>query len=253
MRGSNTFWILCMAVFAWLWPMSPTRAGSPELPSDLAGHAQEVAERLESNGLAGDRILLKATEGVAKGVPHARIIAALDTIERNTFLAAETIDAARLPRIDAASRRQVVSAMADAMQAGASRGNLEQLLQSVRGHPQPAAALAAGAVAFADLIVGGYDEARVKDLVILALERGFGAPDFTNLVGALEGMRAELPAATALELIFASVGADERPVPIDGLWGGAAGAGSEIDIRLPAPAASKRPPTGVPPDRPGRP
>jgi hypothetical protein len=240
--GTVAAWLLPWA--AWLLPWAAWAAPGADLPAELAAPLQAANERLEARHLPAGHLVSKAREGVAKGVPLPRILAVLEQLERNTTQAGEfalLAGDAKAPRVPSPA---AVLALTEALQAGAPTEHARRLAGQCRGRPDASARLAGAATLVADLLVAGHAQAAVFDLVTLALDRGFDAPDLANLGGAVARLSGADPSAM-FQQIFARIQAGERPVPVDGIWSGASGAGGVVDVKLP-PEAGRRGSDGLP-------
>lgn len=163
-------------------------------------------------GVPSRGVALKGLEGLSKGYPPQLVADAMADLQGAMRRAAGLVDpwigrsevaaAVTAPAsIPGAARGQLVESVGLALQAGASEealaGLLERVPAGLRTERVSALRLGVAAEVLAELPVAVGDPDMAADLVVDALNSGFGAAELRELPGALgaAARRGELPAA----------------------------------------------------------
>lgn len=227
----------------------PARAAP--MPADLDRRVAEMTADADAADLPGDRLRIKALEGVAKGVAADRIVGVLVSIRRHMDEAAALLDAAATKKLNAKNRRRLVGSLTTALQTGVSNESLAELaLLSTRDELNPMV-LDGAVVALTDLVTRGYDATQSHRLIKLALEQGFEGSDFANLLQAVNTVRGRAKSDAALQAIYEAVAAGEHGTR--GKSPGASGVGGAIDVQAPGATRGRGAAQRGGPNRQGKP
>lgn len=177
--------IMCVVTFA-----ATASARAAELPPELEPQVRDMVQTAEAAGLPGERLLTKANEGLAKGVPAPRILTVLSQLRLRLDEAASIVDAMQPKQQPAKdNRRRLVGTVADALHAGVPAGALRKI--GAAGLARRAADVAPvnGAIAaLTDLVIRGYPVEAAGEVIEAALAHGLGEGDFPGLVQAIRGL-----------------------------------------------------------------
>lgn len=180
--------------------------------SALLRPAVSAAEAGRPSGL----LIQKGLEGLSKGVPSVQIAQVLTVLEGAVERATGLVDpwlerpgvegvlagAAGAGGAGAEARARVVESVALALQVGASEEAIGTLLDRVprglRDGRVSALRLGVAAEVLAEIPVAAEDPAMAAEVVLEALNSGFGAAELRELPAAMQAAarRGELPAAT---------------------------------------------------------
>ena len=166
---------------------------STALAVELPPQLQEPVEEAQGQGLPVGALTAKALEGLAKGVPAARIEPVLDKMVADLSRAAQLLPAASGPEIEAASFALGAGAGPELVQGLSSQGTLsvsasncladllrqgftaqdaETLLVAALDSGDPDRALTGLATASATLLAGGQDHSQVAGSLQLVVSQG---------------------------------------------------------------------------------
>ncbi|MDZ7693353.1 MAG: hypothetical protein U5K69_19925 [Balneolaceae bacterium] len=185
-------------------------------PDQLAGIIQPAVGLAEQN-LPANHLILKALEGMSKGVPVPQIIPVVDRLNRSTQQAAQVVDPwiknqnvqDMLSRTEMAPgsdqfRRQMIEASSRAISQNIPASSLSEILQEVTTTSISTRANALDVVAainiLPDLAANQTPEA-AQNFVVRALKGGFGSRELQKLPMAVSmaQKRSQIPAASILE------------------------------------------------------
>jgi hypothetical protein len=123
--------------------------------ADLPEQLGAIVDAVEAQGLPAGALEAKANEGLAKGVPAARIAGVLEGMAADLALVADTLG----PQAHGSDREAVLAASISAQSAGISAGGLRSLAVL------PSGVRARAIQAAADLLRLGFSEREVLELV----------------------------------------------------------------------------------------
>ena len=115
------------------------RSSDPSVPRDFVANVLQEARDLEARGIPSEPYLLKANEGLAKGIAPAKITPVLGQTRRREEAAAAWVDrmGEGSPEKDASARRAAILQVQAAMLNGASVKDLEKALRSSEKRDRP--------------------------------------------------------------------------------------------------------------------
>jgi hypothetical protein len=161
--------------------------------------------------MPGERLLAKAQEGAAKGIPPARVLAVVGAMLTQMHSAAALIDGTAQGRLDGKVRRQLVGAMSDALQAGVTRDELVPLTTLGLQNGRDPQSLNGAVGTLTDLFAQGYAHADADALIVAALEQGFTAGDFADLGRVMQDMATRMPKDDAMRSLRSLMASEAHP------------------------------------------
>ena len=203
-----------------------------ELPDALQASVQALMHDADVAGLPSERLLTKAQEGVAKGVPADRILAVLGAMSAKMNEAATLLDGVSPRRLEPKARRALISDLLAAEQLGVDKDTLRELAKIGLVARNDSKALHGAVVALADLAASDAKGPEAQELVKLALQQGFAEAEFPKLVRTLNDLAGSIGLDEALKTLHTSVASGQRPD-----WAGRDGMDSG---RGPPPGVGKR-------------
>lgn len=224
--------------------MATTVAAAP-LPEALEIEVTARVAAAHQAGLPGERLRIKAQEGVAKGVPHQRILAVLDALRQQLDNAAALLAKDKVP---ADKRGPLIAAVAAATQAGVPADGITALTKAARDTRGNTTVLLAAVLALTDLVAAGHRPEDALRLVELAVLRGLNERDLGALVRAVDDLRGRVEPQFALQAIYTTLAEGGQPP----WWMAPAGSSSASPGGTSLPGTDKGP-SGLPiPDLPIR-
>lgn len=196
-----------------------------ELTDRAAAHALsagDLAAIVERAGSLARRdlpvwpVLSRYLQGMAKGVPPARIEAAVGELEQRLVLAAAHLDRTCPAPADDATRRARLAAIdhgAYALGVGVAAPDLDRSIALAAVEPSPLDAVQAPLLALGVLVASGVEPDKSFQVVSSAWEHGYRGDDLKRLGKALGrlGQGGEGPPEDVVDHVLALIGNDTGP------------------------------------------
>jgi hypothetical protein len=200
---------VALAIILLIGPAAQGQAA--ELPGALRSQVQALVRDADADGLPSDRLLVKAQEGVAKGVPVERILIVLSTMSAKMSDAARLLDGVSPRRLEPKIRRVLIGDLLAAEQLGVDRETLQELAKIGLVTRKDPKALHGAVVAVTDLAASEAKGPEAQELVKLALTQTFTEAEFPKLVGTLTDLARQVGINEAVSTLGAIVASGQRP------------------------------------------
>jgi hypothetical protein len=180
--------------------------------ADVAPLVAEV-DRAASRGLPQEPLVDKLKEGLAKGVPPARVHSVLRDIVGHMDRASGLLG----PVADAGLRTRAIEVLAEALGRGVTPEDVTRLARLAQGKaPATPESLAFGAKGWALLREAGIAADDGVPLMAEAMRQGFRSADILSLAREVSLRRDDFASGRmTLESVREAVGRGERPLPSD--------------------------------------
>lgn len=198
------------ALFTFAAPAPSQVAELQRLRSRFSPQAYEqvsaIVQGAQRTGVPTDPLVLKALEGVAKGVPEDRILSVVSRLRETLQRVQSLLEEAGLR--DAPP--SVVAGVASGLERGAPPDALGEIVRAQSGG-DPTIAVHV----LADLMARGVPVQRAREILVVVLQRGGQAPDVMAIPPALDRLRDRgLPASDAARTLLSALRSGQAPSTI---------------------------------------